>query len=131
MNAILENRVSSATHSTGDKRDPVYLLSLIPHQLVQLTTGQLHIPEEYRTSIEKLGISSLEAAAKITETEGNTNSLKMMMNLMREDKELSLALRELDIRQAAANNGTLNLNQYSLDPAALRALAEILLSKKS
>jgi hypothetical protein len=131
MNAILENRVSSATHSPGDKRDPVYLLSLIPHQLVQLTTGQLHIPEEYRSSIEKLGISSLQAAAKITQTQGETNSLRMMMNLMKEDQELSLALRELDIRQAAANNGSLHLNQYSLDPVALKALAEILLSKKS
>ena len=131
MNAILENRVSSATHSTGDKRDPVYLLSLIPHQLVQLTTGQLHIPEEYRTSIEKLGISSLEAAAKITETEGNTNSLRMMINLMKENEGLSLALRQLDIQEAAAQSGTLNINQYNLDPGALKALAEILLSKKS
>jgi hypothetical protein len=130
MNTILENRVSSATLLTRDQRDPVYLLSLIPHQLVQLTTGQLHIPEGYRKAIEKLGISSLEAAAKITTTEGDTNSLRMMVNLMKEDKELSLALRELDIRQTAANNGTLNLNQLSLDPAALRALAEILLSKK-
>lgn len=129
MNKILENRVSSATQSTGD-RDPVYLLSLIPHQLVQLNTGQLHIPEDYRTAIEKLGISSLEAAAKITETEGNTNSLRMMMNLMKENEELSLALRQLDIQEAAANNGSLNINQYNLDPSALRALAEILLSKK-
>lgn len=131
MNAILENRVSSATHSTGDQRDPVYLLSLIPHQLVQLTTGQLHIPEEYRKAIEKLGISSLEAAAKITETEGNTNSLRMMMNLMREDKELSLALRQLNIQEAAANKGSLNITQYNLDPSALKALANILLSNKS
>lgn len=130
MNSILENRVSSVTPSTGDKRDPVYLLSLIPHQLVQLTTGQLHIPEEYRSSIEKLGISSLEAAAKITETEGNTNSLRMMMNLMNENEELSLALRQLDIQEAAAKSGTLNINQYNLDPVALKALAEILLSKK-
>lgn len=130
MNKILENRVSSATRSTGDQRDPVYLLSLIPHERVQLTTGQLHIPEEYRKAIEKLGISSLEAAAKITETEGNTNSLRMMMNLMKENEELSLALRQLDIQEAAANNGSLNINQYNLDPSALRALAEILLSKK-
>lgn len=131
MNKILENRVSSATHLTEDERDPIYLLSLIPHQLVQLSTGQLHIPEEYRQAIEKLGISSLEAAARITRTEGDTNSLRMMVNLMKEDKELSLALRELDIRQTAANNGTLNLNQLSLDPSAMQALANILLSKKS
>lgn len=130
MNRILENKVSSATQAPGDERDPVYLLSLIPHNLIQLNTGQLHIPEEYRKAIEKLGISSLEAAAKITRTEGDTNSLRMMVNLMKEDKELSLALRELDIRQTAANNGTLTLNQLSLDPSALRALAEILLSKK-
>ena len=129
MNAILENRVLSATNSTGDQRDPVYLLSLIPHQLVQLTTGQLHIPEDYRKAIERLGISSLEAAAKITETEGNTNSLRMMMNLMREDKELSIALRQLDIQEDAAKSGTLNINQYNLDHGALKALAEILLKK--
>ncbi len=131
MNRILENRVSSATHSTGNQRDPVYLLSLIPHQLVQLTTGQLHIPEEYRQAIEKLGISSLEAAAEITRTEGNTTSLQMMMNMMTTDKELSLALRQLDIQEAAAKNGTLNINQYNLDPSAMQALANILLSKKS
>jgi hypothetical protein len=131
MNSILENRVSSVTPSTGDQRDPVYLLSLIPHQLVQLTTGQLHIPDEYRTSIEKLGISSLQAAAKITETEGNTNSLRMMMNLMEKNEELSLALRQLDIQEAAAKSGALNINQYNLDPGALQALAKILLLKKS
>jgi hypothetical protein len=131
MNSILENRVSSVIPSTGDQRDPVYLLSLIPHQLVQLTTGQLHIPDEYRTSIEKLGISSLQAAAKITETEGNTTSLRMMMNLMEENEELSLALRQLDIQEAAAKSGALNINQYNLDPVALKTLAEILLSKKS
>jgi hypothetical protein len=131
MNTILENRVSSATHSTVNQRDPVYLLSLIPHQLVQLTTGQLHIPEEYRQAIEKLGISSLEAAAEITRTEGNTTSLKMMMNMMTTDTELSLALRQLDIQEAAAKNGTLNINQYNLDPNTMQALANILLSKKS
>jgi regulator of protease activity HflC (stomatin/prohibitin superfamily) len=131
MNTILENRVSSTQLPTRDQRDPIYLLSLIPHQLVQLTTGQLHIPEEYRKAIEKLGISSLEAAAKITQTEGDTTSLRMMINLMSTKQELALALRQLDIQEAAAKSGALNINQYNLDPVALKTLAEILLSKKS
>lgn len=130
MNEILENRVSSSSGSTTGRRDPVYLLSLIPSNLIQLTTGQLNIPTDYRQAIESLGTSSLEAATKITETEGEKNSLMMLIQIMQQDPELALALKKLDIHKIAAEKGTLNLNEYSLDPAIVKALTRIISPKK-
>ena len=128
MNTILETRVSSGGNTTSGTRDPVYLLSLIPPPLIQLTTGKLSIPVSYRDKIENLGNAALEAAAQITLTEGERKRIELLLETYARSPEQAQAIQRLDVLRNLAAGGKLNLNEFNLSPAAMELARRIITS---